>query len=392
MSINWSGRGHLYTEEEIAVVGDVMRNADPLTQGKYLQAFERDFGRVIGCARCFALTNCAHALELAAILSRVGPGDEVICPAHTYCASAIPFARAGASLVWADISPDTFLVTLESIKEIVTARTKVIVVVHLYGMICSDIREIAEFAKSRRILLVEDCAHALGATLHGQAGGTFGDFGTFSFHAQKNVTTLGEGGMLVVRSGDHAKLVPGLRHNGHCCFANQKDYWVPAMANVEQDIPGVWPHNYSLGEAQAALGSALLGRLPELTRQRRERALSFRAALQGYPELRFQRIESESQHSHHLLVAKYVASKQGRSRDDLIRLLFTKYGIKTIVQYYPLYRYELFRKTGFGVANCPQTDDFFDNMISFPAHGWMSADHFNYLIASVREALGTLRQ
>lgn len=392
MRIDWSGRGHTYSEEEIAAVVDVMRNADPLTQGRYLRAFESDFGKVIGSANCFAVTNCAHALELSAILSRAGPGDEVICPAHTYCASAIPFARTGASLVWADISSETFLITLDSIKQVVTAKTKVIVVVHLYGMICPDIREIAEFAKSRGILLVEDCAQSLGSTLHGQAGGTFGDFGTYSFHAQKNITLLGEGGMLIVRSAKHAKLVPGIRHNGHCGFVNQKDYWIPAMANVEQDIAGVWPQNYSLGEAQAALGSALLGRLPELTRQRRERALIFRAALKDYPELRFQHIQSENQHSHHLLVAKYSTPKQGRNRDDLIRLLFTKYSIKTIVQFYPLYRYELFRKAGFGNAHCPHTDDFFDNMISFPAHGWMSVDDFNYLITSVRESLDAMRQ
>src|SRR4029077_11190645 len=88
--INWSGRGHDYTEDDIAVVVDVMRNADPLTQGKYLTTFERDFAAFLGDGRaCFAMTNCAHTLEMAAILCRLGEGDEVIIPGHTYCASAI---------------------------------------------------------------------------------------------------------------------------------------------------------------------------------------------------------------------------------------------------------------------------------------------------------------
>src|SRR4051812_27163994 len=101
--IPFSGRGHHYNEEEIATVVECMKNADPQTQGRYQQEFETKFAKQFGLAKSFAVNSCASALELSAILTRVGPGDEVICPAHTFAVSAIPFARRGAKIVWADI-------------------------------------------------------------------------------------------------------------------------------------------------------------------------------------------------------------------------------------------------------------------------------------------------
>ena len=119
----WSGRGVDYTtEEDIASVVEVMRHADPLTQGKYLVNFEKVFSDYHGGMPAFATSSCAAALELAAMLIQIEPGDEVIIPAHTYVASAIPFARRGAKLVWADIDPDTRVITAEE-AELVTEGT-----------------------------------------------------------------------------------------------------------------------------------------------------------------------------------------------------------------------------------------------------------------------------
>lgn len=391
--VNWSGRGHDYTEEDIALVADVMRNADSLTQGQYLTGFECDFSSYLGDGRaCFAMTNCAHTLEMAALLCGLGEGDEVVIPGHTYCASAIPFARTGATIRWADIDPRTFLVSAETIGRLINKRTKAIVVVHLYGMMIPDIEAIAKLAADNGIPLVEDCAQSLGSSLGGRPSGVFGDFACFSFHAQKNITTLGEGGMLGVRSPEIAKLVPGLRHNGHAPFAEQTDYWRPAMTNVKADIPGVWPHNYSMCEAQAALGIALLKRLPELAARRRARARRFLDAVSLYSELKFQEVSQPESHSHHLMVARYDPPRAGVTRDDLIRTLAGEYRIKAIVQFYPLYRYDLFRDAGFGDADCPETNRFFDNMISFPAHIGMSDEDFDFLVDSTISALKKLRQ
>ncbi|ULH30129.1 DegT/DnrJ/EryC1/StrS family aminotransferase [Leptospira weilii] len=389
--IKWSGRSIDYTQEEIDTVVKVMRTADPQTQGKYLQQFENDFSNYLDGQSCFGVTNATHALELIADLTGLKSGDEVIIPGHTYCASAIPFGRTGATLVWADIDPETFLISFESIQKLVTNKTKAIVVVHLYGMVIPDISEIAKFAKSKNILLIEDCAQSLGAVLNGKSCGTFGDFAAFSFHGQKNITTMGEGGILTLKNVSLAGKVPGLRHNGHAPFLNKTDYWKPAMSNVDLDLDGIWPHNFSLTEAQAALGSVLLKRIALLTEERRKRAQKFINSFNEFEELSFQKQNDSKAHSYHLLVAKYKAVKNGKSRDDLISILSKKYKIQVIVQYYPLYRYDLFKKMGYAKAVCPASDDFFDNMISFPFHIWMNENDFDYMIASIKQALIELR-
>jgi perosamine synthetase len=388
--IDWPQRGHGFTEDEIAAVGEVMRSVGkPLTQGVNVKQFEDAFSAHIGVANAFATMSCAHALDIVAMLANVQPGDEVIIPAHTYCASALAFARRGAVIKWADIDPVSFTMAPESMRELVTHRTKVVVLVHLYGLLSPHVDEIATFAKERGIYLVEDCAQSLGAIQGSRHGGSFGDFGCFSFHAQKNLSTLGEGGMLTVRNPELAAKVPGLRLNGHVPFANKSAYWLPAMTNVDQDLEGVWPMKSTMTEVQAVVGRMLLGRLTNLTEQRRERGLAFRSAMANFPELEFQGIHRAEAHSHHLLPARFEGN--GKTRDDLIRDLSTNFGIKAIVQYYPLNRYDLFRKMGLGDANVPETDRFFDNMISFPFSLEIGDEDFRYVIDSVKTSLTTLR-
>ena len=388
--VDWPQRGHGFSEDEIAAVVGVMRaTGQSLTQGRNVQQFEEAFAAYVGADKAFATMSCAHALDIAAMLADIRPGDEVVIPSHTYCASALAFARRGAVLKWADMDPDSLTLSPDSMRRQCTPKTKAIVLVHLYGLLSPHVREIAEFAKQRGITLIEDCAQALGAKLGQRHCGTFGDIGCYSFHSQKNLTTLGEGGMMVVRAAQLAAKVPGLRLNGHAPYAEKKAYWLPAMTNVDLDIEGTWPIKSTMTEVQAAVGRVILGRLDELTAQRRARGVAFRQALQEFPELHFQAIHTPEAHSHHLLPARYDGG--GRTRDDLIGMLSAYYGIKAIVQYYPLHRYDLFRKTGHGVAVVPETDRFFDNMVSFPFSIDMSESDSAYVIDSVRAALRRLR-
>ena len=390
LKIDWPMRGHEYTNEEIAVVRGVMESSlSSLTQGDKVKKFEQDFALYLGVENCFATMSCAHALDLAAIIIDLKPGDEVIIPSHTYCASAISFAKRGAKIVWADIDPDYLTMSYESMLQSVSKNTKAIVLVHLYGMISPAAEQIAQYARDRGIFLIEDCAQSLGASYSGKKCGTFGDIACFSFHAQKNMSTLGEGGMLYVKDPKLSKLVPGLRLNGHSQYEGKSEYWLPAMTNVDCDIPGVWPMKSTMTECQAAVGSMLLARLDSLTDARRERGLLFRNSMANYPELKFQKIYDDHAHSHHLLPAYYEGPSS--TRDDLIRLLYTDCGIKAIVQYHPLHRYDLFKKMGLGSANVPNTNKFFDNMISFPFSIVMDLKNFEYLIYSVQKSIKKLR-
>ena len=139
--------------------------------------------------------------------------DEVIIPAYTFCASAIPFGDLGAKIVWADINPDTWTIDPDDIARKITPKTKAVVCVHLLGMPC-DMKKIVPIARAHGLKVVEDCAQALDCRIDGQHVGTFGDFGCFSFHSAKTMTTLGEGGMFVCADDADAAAAPGIRHNG----------------------------------------------------------------------------------------------------------------------------------------------------------------------------------
>lgn len=158
------------------------------------------------------------------------------------------------------------------------------------------------------------------------------------------------------------------------------------MSNVNFDIDGFYPYNFCIGEVQCALGIESLKTLDRLNNKRRERANKIKNALKDFPELSFQKVEDEKMHVYHLLSAKYTGQK---NRDFLIELLADKYKIKTVVQYYPLYRYPMFKNTE---HNCPNTDDFFDNMISFPFHVWMSEKDADYMIDCIKKSLMELRE
>lgn len=389
--ISWSGRSVNYTENEINTVVQAMKTADPLTQGKYLKEFEQKFSEYLGVKNSFAVSSCTAALELVAILSGLKQGDEVIIPGHTFCATAIPFARTGAKIVWADIDKDTRVVSAQTLKKQITEKTKVIVVVHLYGLM-AGMESIMDLAKENNILVVEDCAQAVGAELNNKKAGVFGDFSCFSFHCQKTINTLGEGGMLVIKSDELAKLVPGLRHNGSRPYSQDREkFWKPAMSNVDFDIDNVWPYNFCIGEVQCALGIEILKTIDQQNEKRKQRAQKLITALKDYKELSFQKVSDDKMHAYHLLSAKFDGKEFGKNRDDLIELMAQKYLIKTIVQYYPLYRYPMFQKAGFGQADCPNTDDFFDNMISFPFYLWMPEEDFDYMIESIKKSLEELR-
>ena len=305
MKIDWSGRSHNYTSRDINYLTKIIKMADPLTQGKYLKRFESVFSKYIGKKNVFAVSSAAGALEIISLLLNFKKGDEVIIPAHTYCASAIPFARQGAKIIWGDIDIDTRVIDIKDIKKKITSKTKAIIIVHLYGYAC-DFSEIIQMCKKNKIKIVEDCAQSLGAEIKKKKVGTLGDFSCFSFHSQKNITTLGEGGMLYVKENALASKVPGLRHNGHCDFKfKRKNYWQPAMGNLDLDIKNRWPYKFTLSEIQRGAGIVMLKKLDQLNDLRINRAKKFVNSLSDFHELNFNKSFTNRRHVYHLLSAYY---------------------------------------------------------------------------------------
>src|SRR3990167_814516 len=177
--IPFSWVGARYTEDEKAAVLSAMDVTTTFTQGEHQKKFEEAFKEFLGMPHAFATSSCAAALELSAILLNVKPDDEIICPAHTYCASVYPFARHGVKIKWADIDPETFVISAETIEPLITEKTKAIIVIHLYGL-PAPMLEIMALAKRHNIKVIEDCAQSVGAKIGDKRTGSFGDISVFS--------------------------------------------------------------------------------------------------------------------------------------------------------------------------------------------------------------------
>jgi len=173
-----------------------LMSGDLSGNGKYTRLCQEWFEKKFGFNKAILTTSCTDALEMTAILSELGPGDEVILPSFTFMSTANPYLLRRAELVFADCEQDIPNIDPSRIESLITARTRAIVVMHYSGMAC-DMDRIMKIAAARNLLVIEDAAHAIDGFYKGKALGSIGHFGTFSFHATKNIIS-GEGGLLVV--------------------------------------------------------------------------------------------------------------------------------------------------------------------------------------------------
>ena len=391
--INPSPMIRSYTQSQIDAVVKVMSKVQGQTQGPVMAEFEKKFKEYVGAHHAFAVDNATNALRLSAILCKLKPGDEVIISAYTFCATAIPFGKTGAKIVWADIDPDTWVADPKDIERKITDKTKALVVVHLLGMPV-DMPAVMELAEKHNLKVVEDCAQAPGSSIDGREIGTFGNFGCFSFHGAKNMTTLGEGGMLTVKNDEDAKLVEKIRHNGCCAWTMERErYWVPAMGNVDVDPEmEVWPNNFCIGEAACACGIEALKVLDETNDVLIAQRNKIREIMSDTPEISFAKEPAGYKHIIHQFIMHFDGSALGKDRNDLLDLMTEKHRVRCIVQYYPLYRYDLFKKLGAGDQDCPVLEQWWDNSFSFPWWAYMDDETIEYMTSSLKKAVAELKE
>ena len=190
-----------FTGREIAYMQEAMNGHKLCGDGPFTKKCHAFLTERFGAAAAFLTTSCTHALEMAALLAGVGPGDEVILPSYTFCSTADAFVQRGATLVFTDIRPDTMNLDEKKIEAAITPRTKAIAVVDYAGIAC-EMEPIREIANHYHLTIVEDAAQGFGASYKGKPLGMLGDFGCFSFHETKNIS-MGEGGALLLPDLSH---------------------------------------------------------------------------------------------------------------------------------------------------------------------------------------------
>jgi perosamine synthetase len=252
-------------------------------QGPLVDKFESEFEKTIGVGKSLAVGSGTDALHLAYLLAGVGPGDEVICPVFTCTATNLPLLYIGATPVFADIDPKTMNISTNSIRKLITEKTKAIVTVDYGGLPC-DYSEINEIATEFGLKVIDDAAHAIGAKYQETLIGAVADFTTYSFQAIKHITT-GDGGMLHVKDPELAEKGKRLRWFGIDRKAKFGGIWANDITEIG--------YKYQMTDIGAAMGLSGLAHLPLVLSHRRELLKAYEEGLKDVPGL--YNVGSESQ-------------------------------------------------------------------------------------------------
>src|SRR6202453_237129 len=279
------GHGSTYGQEEQDALIEVLRANAP-SCGPWVKKFEEEFAAFCGTQLGLAVTSGTTGLHLAMVAADVKPGDEVITTPISWIATANAAAALGAEVIFADVDERTLNLDPASVEKKITPRTKAILPVHLYGQ-CSDMDALNDLARPRNIRVVEDAAHAAGAEYKGRKAGSLGDIAVFSFHQQKNMVTLGEGGMIT--TSDKRLYERMLSHRSLCCLTyDPKGKYLPIDETVHPMGKRYWyldfdeiGFNYRMTDVQAAVGSVQLRKLESLNARRIQIANKYIEGLQG---------------------------------------------------------------------------------------------------------------
>lgn len=388
--------GSEYGEEEKQAVWEAMQQ-EWQTNGPQTAAFEGEFAEYTGTRFAFATTNCTAALHISADLMGLGPEDEVITTPLTFIATSQPILTHKATTVFADIDRRTFNIDPKSIEEKITERTKAIFLVHDAGHPC-DMGPIMELAQRHNLLVLEDCARAIGSEYEGRKVGSFGDISTFSFHSIKNMTTLGEGGMITTNREDYAALTPMMRSMGVKYFFEFKEEELPDDDMVRNYLfdavepMGVIPRNNRMNESQAAVGRVQLRKLDQLNERRREAAHYLTEMLSSVDEITTPYEAPNCKHVFHLYNCQFDGSSFGATARDLIRILIHEEGIQVSPGVnMPNYLHQLYRSRGYSRGLCPNAERAHAHGLGLPMHPRLTKEELDTVITSVKSAVHKLK-
>jgi dTDP-4-amino-4,6-dideoxygalactose transaminase len=360
------------TDHERAAVDEVLRSGW-LSMGPRTEQFEEAFAGMVG-AEAVAVTNGTAALHLAAAALGIGPGDEVIVPALTFVASAAGMRQAGADVVLADsLSLDDFSVDPEHVASLISPRTRAIVVLH-YGGYPADVQPLLELARAHELFVIEDAAHALGATLNGRACGALGDAGCFSFFPNKNMTT-GEGGMVVIRDSEVAARARRLRSHAMTTMTWDRHRGHAASYDVLE-----LGFNYRIDEIRAALGTVQLSRLPELNAARSRIAAQYRDRLEC-AALDIPSFGGRGAPVHHV---QPVVAPSADAREALRERLRER-RIQTSVHYPAIHRFSAYSRAG---VSLPRVEAIADRVLTVPLHPNLTTADVDEVCSALLDGVG----
>jgi len=362
------------SKEDEQIISKTLKQS-MLTLGPQLEKFEKDFCKYSKAKYAIAVSNCTAALHLSLKALGVKEGDEVIIPDLTFVADANAVLACNAKPVVADINKEDFFFSISNVKKNITKKTKAIIPVHIYGQVC-NIEEILDLAKGNNLMVVEDCAHAVGTFHKSKHVGTIGNAGCFSFYPTKNITTA-EGGMVTTNSKEIAEKVRQLRSHGMTkSLKSRYSSEYPWVFDIVE--PG---YNYRLDEIRAALGITQLKRIKKINELRKKASLYYHKNLKNIPGIILPNMVSDRSHSYHLYTIRVTKSFK-LSRNQLYKKLKNN-GIRTTVYWMPIHEYAAYRKFA-KKSNITNTTKTYDEILALPLFPNISKKHQDAVIKVIK--------
>lgn len=383
-------------DADIEAVVKVLKS-DYLTTGPAVAAFEKKVADYVGAKYAVAVSNGTAALHVACLAAGIGAGDEVVTTPITFAASANCVLYCGGTPVFADIDPDTYNISPVELERKITSRTKAIIPVHYTGQPC-DMDAILEIAHKHDLLVIEDGAHALGASYKGKKIGSIADMTCFSFHPVKPVTT-GEGGMIVTDNEELYRKLVLYRSHGITRDNDMMQQYEdqlrqstdPALQEAADMLrgdvtdPGGWyyqqlelGYNYRITDIACALGASQMDKLDRFLERRRQIAGKYDEAFADIPQIKTPWQQEGCQSGWHL----YMIQTMERSRREVFDGL-RQAGIGVNVHYIPVYRHPYYQRNGYVGVHCLNAEAFYERAVSLPIFPGLTGSQQDYVIEHV---------
>lgn len=349
--------------EEILSAIERVVDSQHFILGPEVQGLEADVADFCQVKHGIGVSSGTDALLVALMSIDIGPGDEVICPAFTFFATAGAISRLGATPVFADIDPATYNICASSARNAVTARTRAIIPVHLFGQM-AEMAEICAIAQDRELVIIEDAAQAIGAKYQDRSAGSIGEMGCLSFFPSKNLGAFGDGGMVLTSRGELAARLRLLRNHGY----------YPKYYN--QEVGG----NFRLDALQAAILRVKLPHLDRWTERRRQNAEWYRELLSDLPI----GLPQEQPGCFHIYNQFVIRSER---RSQIIEVLRDRKIGSEIYYPHPLHLQECFKNLGYRKGDLPRSERAAEEVLALPIYPELTEEQLRFVAQSVKDAV-----
>jgi dTDP-4-amino-4,6-dideoxygalactose transaminase len=380
----WWGEPNLggwYTEAEIEAAVRAIRESNDWAVGfgpnpKVIEEFENAFAEYCGAKYAIAINSCGTGLDMAMRCLDLEPGDEVISPAINYKAAHLAIIGQGGKVVFCDVDPKTLNLDPEDVERRITPRTRAIFPVHMNGLPAPidellDIAERHPHPKHGPLKVISDAARSCGATYKGEKIGSKGWMTVFSFHTQKLMTTLGEGGAITTNDPIVAKRLRDIRQ-----FGGEDG----------------WGSNYKMTKVQAAVGLVQLRRLDEMNRRRREAAHRRTKLLSGTPELILPYEPPDCEHVYYVYSILVQPEWAGEKRDKIISIMREKFGIACSISNPPTYLRWSYISRNCEFTKLEVSEDIGRRLFCPPLHPLLTEEQELYICASLLETIDMIKK